>query len=288
MPFGRTANQKPSTDTSTKRTFDSPFLSLTGERIVRIVGDEVQVKRHFWRGVNIGDGKTGEKPIVVARSEVDDSGETVFLGYDKAPDYWNNPIDEMYRSEYTKEEITTGGKYPQTRFYVNVFDRTPVFRTDDGIFYPEMYLTKDGDIKSEYVHLGEPIPHNKIMILEQSSGKPTGDHFYNKIIAAAKSLKSRQGKKITIEQCDLRITYDLSSGRKWNGKPVPDRNVHPDINQEHLAYKDEDLYDLYSWLAPWPNVAIQDILEGKVYADVVKEHNIKLFPVKNGSDDLPF
>lgn len=303
MAFGSTAKQKQTQSNGEKKVFDPVFLQLpkNGYRIVRFLGDEVQVKRFFWKNVNLGQDKPGEKPIIVGVSKVDVDGETSFFGHDGC-EFWDNPISDYYAANYSKDEINKNGYYPASRFYINVLDRTPVLKTAEGVvLYPEVYLDDEGDVKEEYKGLGDPVPHNKVLILEQSSGKEGGKHYYNMILAAGKNLRNKKtGKKMSIDQSDFRLT-NVPGNRTWNNNPVIDRNVYPDDDQNPIPSTiDTTLWDLEEWLQPWPHAAIQDILDGRLYSEVVEEYGIKQFPIKVGDvrtkgktvsdndEDLPF
>ena len=290
MAFGDTQNQRKQSSASKNVSFDPVFLKLPeGERIVRVMGTEVQVKRYFF-DVNMGDGKKGQKPIFVARLE-QVADEWVWIGAE-GESWWENPIDRMYAEQYEKEEINKKGLYANTRFYVNVLDRSLVLKDEDGkVLWEETYLTKDGEVKDEYKQYGEPSPNNLVMILEQSSGKVGvgANHFYQNLLDAGKTLKNRKGKPIPITACDLRIV-GIKTDKTFAGFPVIKRQVYPGIDQDEVP--DMPLYDIYSWAKPWPYAAIQAILDGEVYADVIKEYGIQMFPQKEGKEtpeeDLPF
>lgn len=299
MPFGATSKIKEPEKTQTQKTFDPVFFNLpnNGSRIVRFLGDEVQVKMMFWDKVNMGDGKVGNKPILLAVTRLNDSGEVEFVTHDNQ-NLWDNPISTHYRDTLTEDEIKTRGLYPKQRFYLNVLDRTLVLKTDDGgILYPEQYQDSEGNVRSEFSSLGEPFPHEKVLILNQTSGKDTGDHYYNAVREAGKQLVSnKNGKKINIDQSDFRLT-NSPSGKKWNGFETITRNVYPHFNQDVIPSTiDTTLWDLAEWLQPWPYDAIQDIIDGEVYSEVVEKYGIRLFPIKvdqtrsktEENEDLPF
>jgi hypothetical protein len=245
-------------------------LTLTeGTRIIRILGDEVQVKR-LWFEVNELDKKTqairkAKKPFTVAVFDGDR-----FVG-DKGMSFYTNPLSAWYEEQYAVGEISEEHYkklYPQTRFFVNVFDRTPVILDEQ---HNPVYPDKHG----KYRIAGTPVPHNKVLILEGSAGKQGGKHLLQQMITVGENLRSfTTGQSISLMESDLRI-ITTGSNITTTRVVMPDANQSP-IPREQIA----EQFDLVSWLVPFPYDGLQELVEGAEYTDVVARYNVQLYPKK--------
>jgi len=285
MAFGSTLKQ-PQTAATTDFNTDPIFLDIRdGIRVIRILGDEVQVKTYWFDKVNV-KGKIGKRPFIVA----------VFRdGRWQTADKGKNAIDLHYDETVTDPEKRKK-LYPSQRFYVNVLDRTRIFTDKDGnVIYPN----SNGDYPKGY-NEEDALPRNMVAILEASGGKEGGKHFLQQISTLGDNLRSFQtGKRINLLETDIRIitkkTLDPSTGKETTVRtPMPDYDQNP--LPEDLA--NLPLYDLEKFCKPWPNEALQEVIDGADYYETAKKYNVVLFPRKIGAveeesnkpteDDEPF
>jgi hypothetical protein len=264
MAFGDSTKQA-ATKQQTQNT-DPVFIDLKSGsiRIIRILGDEVQFKEAWLEvPVKVGeDIKTLKRPFIVA----------VFnptTGYFEHPDHdrwYDNPISVMVNE---MEEAEAKKNAPKTRFAVNVLNRTPAKKNEDGTFV----YSDDGD------------PLETVQVLVQSAGKEGGKHFLQALLTSVEGLRNPKTRKpVGILETDLKVIT------KGTGIETV-RAVVPDFNQEPLD-KEYVLYDLVSFYTPWPSGALQEIVDGAEYSDVRNRYKIPAFPTKVGTplteEDLPF
>jgi hypothetical protein len=258
MAFGSTRT-KPQDKTQTGK-FDPVYLDVkAGKRVIRILSDEISY-RVYWLDVNVKSGDTlkiARRPIIAARL------------YDGA---WKGHADEnWYKNPYqeyisTLDEEAAKKLYAKTRFIVNVYDRTEVIKTADGVFYP--------DEKGNYSVTGEKAPHNTVMLLEGSSGKEDGKHLLQEIMDAQEDLRSMEtSKPLTLFESDIVIS---TKGTGIDTK----RKVNGGFNQLPVEFVQSDLYDLDSFVKPWPHQAIEDVMNGVEYGAVRDAYDLLAYPKK--------
>lgn len=235
MAFGSSRNRN---DSGTSRS-DSPYLKLlAGDRVIRILDMEEKSYWRYWINVNVG-GRMSGRSIVVAM---------------------DNPIKRMMES--IGKDAPSFRKV-EKRMLLNVLDRTPIVRWGDG-------TTIYADANNVFVHpeTGKPmlnpavIANNRVMILD--FGANIMDqliHWHNRIVNRAD-----MSEKLPIWRFDLRISTIGS------GKDVK-RIITPDFDQEVLPSELASLprYDLDKLARIMPNDAVQKILDGVDYNEVVTE-----------------
>lgn len=256
MAFGSIPNNKKESTDET-RTFEPVFFDhKQGMRIFRIRGDAVQVKRH-WFEVNV-NGKRSGRPFIVA---VFKDGE--WQGWNGINPYIN-PINAYAQ---TLSEEAQKKLWMATRFYINVLDRTPVIIQDGVVHYP--------DKAEKYDVRGNPEPHNKVLVMEGSDGKDDGKHLRQGIedaLVGARNYKT--GERIeSLNDTDLRMMI-IGSGTDTK------RPVSLGFDQEPLPEElmNIPLWDIQSWAVPWNYDALEELVNGADYNDVVKRYNVQLFP----------
>lgn len=254
MPFGKTlTNQK---EVASKATGAPTFLNLKeGVRIIRVVGNEIQYKV-IW---------LDKKPHIVAVLTDDE-----FQGYN-GESWWDSPLNQYVQNLPEDEKKLA---YAKTRFVVNVDDRTPVIIVNEVPIYP--------DAKGKYASQGVPTPHNTIQVLEQSAGKEGGKHFLQLLVTASENMMNfKTGKRISITEGDLKIAT------KGTGIETV-RSIYPDMNQD--PFTPTQVYDLASYVKPWPYAAQRELLEGADYNETRKKYKLQAYPqlVDVNEDDLPF
>lgn len=201
-------------------------------------------------------------------------------------------IDDASRKlipEALKEKI-------KRRFFLNVYDRTRVIKLEDGtILYPNLhnaYFQKNSMTqKTEQVSGLQPKPNNSVMVLEGSvslSATSTRGGLLNEIDALSRTIYNDDGTTL------IPITsVDIEMVTRGTGLATA-RSVHPGMNREPFPVEPSTLqvYDLANYTRPYPAQAIQALLNGADYGDIIKEYNIPMMPqliqASAGADDSIF
>lgn len=273
MSFGRSANTKATQVTQENR--DNIFLDIKrGIRTFRLPygSEEVKIKRH-WLALNT-DGTWEPKftynpndkrrsiPITVARWNADDG---VWEGSNR--NWRRNPIDEWVTAQ-GENGMDTDKMYAQELFYLNVIDLTPVRITDDGtVHYP------DESMKYPQVAAnGRKSVSGTVKILSGSSGDPNGKSMYANLIRLAKSALNDDGDPIDIYDFEIRLVT-TGAGKETN------RSFNMGaVRSIPKEYQNLQIYNFKNWPQIWPNAAIQSLMEGADYVDVLNEYRISLYP----------
>lgn len=162
-----------------------------------------------------------------------------FVGAD-GDNYYNNPMQDAVNALPDGDAKTK--RFAKTRFVVNVFDRKA----------------------------------NAMKILNQSAGKEGGKHFLGQLVAmnGNGALLSREtGKPLKITETDLRIITSQSDPKNpltITRMIVQGLNVDPFVPTQ--------MYDLQSWIKPWPVDAMQEYLDGADYNEVRAKYGLTAFP----------
>lgn len=268
--FGRSANTKKNTDSADKNTAGNIFLNTkNGIRVFRVPHgqEEIRVKRH-WLALN-DDGSyepkfgysEGDKrravPVIVAVWNPD---EDRWVGDSK--NWRNNPIDRWVAG---LDEADREKKYAQDVFFLNVLDLTKIIVGEDGTeCYP--------DENMKYAAKGTPKVNGVIKILTGSSGEPDGKSLYAHLLRTAKSALDDDGEVISIYGYELRL---VTSGK---GKDTNRGFNMGAVRPMPKEYENLPVYDLAAMCKPWPNDAIQALMDGADYNEVVKQYGIVLYP----------
>jgi hypothetical protein len=256
MAFGRIPDNRKEASTE-DRTFEPVFFDhKSGIREFRVRGNAVQVKRH-WFEVNVNGKKSG-RPFVVA---VLRDGE--WIGWE-GNNFYANPINEYAN---TLPEDQQKKLWPATRFFVNVLDRTPVIIVGGVVHYP--------DKSEKYTVAGNPSPHNKVLVMEGSDGKDGGKHLRQSmedVLIGARNYKTGERIK-SIFDTDLRM---IITGTGTDTKRPLSIGFDQDPLPEELM--NIPLWDLEGWIKPWNYNALDELVSGADYNEVVKRYNVQLFP----------
>lgn len=219
----------------------SPFLKLDGERIVRILDEDVVPYYQYWLDVNIGGRQVG-RGIVAG---------------------FNNPIKDFMDSIGEEDPRY---RRPSRRFAINVLDKTLVKIKTDGTV---VYADERGNFPTDADLSGiAPAPHDQVKIV----------NFGPTLMDQLKTLNDRARSRstyepITIQQFDVRI---ISSGRGRDKKTMAMQDADYALPQVLL---DLPRYDLNKIYAPLPNEALQRILNGDDYNEIIKELYSSEFPM---------
>lgn len=192
---------------------------------------------------------------------------------------WNNPYWEGC-SNFVGAKSTEKGsperKAMKQRFCINVLDRTPVIINADG--YP-VYADENGVYcltaagRKVDVLTGTPEPFNKIRILEQTAGQSGGRHFFQQLVDLIGTVEDSDGV--------IRDLFEFDVIVKITGADInTNRSAKPTANFKSLeeSFIFAPRYDLVTWAKPWPNDAIESLLNGRDYNEVVAEFDIQQYP----------
>jgi hypothetical protein len=163
----------------------------------------------------------------------------------------DNPIRDNQR---LSEDL----KKPSRRFLVNVLDLTPVVFHNDVVLYPD----ENAEYRIDDVVVTEkPTPRNKVALLE------FGNSLMNDILAFDGRIRSRLDHSVVlrVDQIDLCLVV-TGSGKNRNIRVVPGYNEGPvDV---------DEIYDLQSLVTPYPNEAIEELLAGEDYNEVLNKYKL--------------
>jgi hypothetical protein len=168
------------------------------------------------------------------------------------------------------------------RFFLNVYDRTRVVKLDDGtIVYPNLqnaYFHKDSATQQMKQLTGaQPKPNNTVMVLEGSVSLRTTSSrggLLNEIDDLSRTIYNEDGTSL------IPITsVDIEMVTRGTGLATA-RSVHPGMNREPFPVDSATLqvYDLASYTRPYPVDAINALLSGVDYNEVMKSYNIPMMP----------
>lgn len=271
MSFGRSAVTKSSAVSEERR--ENVILELKpGIRVFRLPqgSEEVKIKRHWlsqtedgtWEprfGYNPAD-KRRSVPVTVARWNPDTSR------WEGDNSNWrNNPIDRWIATLSEEDRRT---KYAQELFYLNVVDLTPVrIDTDGEVHYPDetmKYPTAPATAKKAVL--------GKMRILSGSSGDPTGKSMYANLARLAKGALNDDGEPLSIYDYEIRL---MSSGRGRDSVKSFNMGAVRPLAEEYAKLPK---FDFKTWPPIWPNAAIEELMNGAEYTDIITKYNLKIYP----------
>jgi len=245
--------------------FISPFMSTkAGVRFFQLLPEignnaipqEPVIAFHYWTKVMVG-GKEANRRVFVAHR-------------------YENPIRQKEIDSGVAEKDAKGAG---VRFFLNVWDKTPVIKRDgQSVVYAdaknEYFGYTDGAITKLDGKLKEP--NNAVMILEGSAGKENGKHMFGK-------LASLDGDVWDAEEKETLPMHMFGLRLKVTGVGTDTDYTFTTTNDRGLALPVDELatlarYDFSGFAVAWPNEALEEIVNGSDFNEVVKQFNIKTFP----------
>ncbi len=216
---------------------------------------------------------------------------------------FNNPLWKHIDKHWPKDKEAK--QQPKQRnslrhqFAANVLDVTPVQLNKDGeIFYPAEDGTwrklaqgnngkvldpkKDKDRLPEAwdnldaAREGIAVPLNKVRILQGSYGEIPGKHYFDQVYNLARTSEDSEGVIHTIAEHVLRnITtgIELKTNRTLSLGPG-------NFGQPAEAFLNLARYDLATWSKPWPDEAIERLINMEDYGTIVEEYKLETYPKK--------
>ena len=196
---------------------------------------------------------------------------------------WGNPF---WKHVEKFEKGSAERRAMKTLFAVNVLDLSPVVYSDDGkLFYQDekAQFTLKADSASGHLvadktqlpkqTIEDATPLQQIRILEGSYGQPNGRHLFQQLADLYDTVEDGDGLIRRLPEMTLTLTT------KGSGIDT----VRSIRNTSAFGVFPEDAarlprYDLDSWLKPWANEAIVDLLDGRDFNEVVESYGIQLYP----------
>lgn len=255
MAFGKMIEQVQVSQVSNSAQFSgfNPFLSQSeGKRIIRFLPDVSDPSQpllgptvlHVWITVQRNGAPTKRR---------------IFI----------DPKDRYLLTEAEQKDV-------RSRFFMNVYDRTPVIKLENGsLIYPngeqKFIYKQDGKIVEAQ---GKPVRNNQIMIFEGSVSSGKGQNgLLNDIEAVSRTIFDDDNNLIPLTAVDLNIVT-IGTGLQTK------RTVFPGTNRDALPQEalTGQIYDLESFVKPYPTECIKQLKAGADYAELMKEYNIPYMP----------
>lgn len=240
MGFGHSQQREASAPQNT----GSIYLSLKGERVIRILDQEETVYWRYYMPVpNVG-GKLQDRSIVVGM---------------------DGPIKRYYAQFDDKDNRK---RKPGKRMLLNVLDRTPVKKNSQGV---AIYANENGvfpavdPATSENISNNPIVPNNVVQIMDFGSDLMTKFATLHRRVRNAQTFEP-----LNIWDFDVHII-------SVPGKEPKDvqRNVIPGMDQAPLGEEFSGVlkYDLTKIVHIMPDEAQQAVLDGKDLLEILKELN---------------
>lgn len=279
---------KPRTTPSGKPIFEGG--KKTGKQLEGPIPASEQVFMFAWWDVMVNGTKSARRLMF-----------DPYAGGDINTSRFKNPLWDHIQENYVPK--TKQRSAIKLTFALHVYDMTPIMRNDDGmLFYPAeddtwrlMAFGNNGKLidprdKNNKVKLPEhwnadqedalenewAIPLNAYRILEGSYGKPAkdgGKHLFAQLEMLLKSFEDGNGMIRNLGEFDLRLTT--------NGEGIDTQRAIRPVNRFNsvpLAVNLQTRYDFATWTTPWPDEAVQRLIDGEDFNEIVEEYKLEQFP----------
>lgn len=197
---------------------------------------------------------------------------------------WKNIVEPAKEASKDGKTIT-----PRTQAAFLVFDLTPVFVTDDGVFYPDQErkirtkkakvdaraktLTPSGELLGDAKSL-DLVPLNQVRVWNHTLKSA---ELFQKVF----DPDTMQEYLDTVyEPHEITVLYSVDSdGTEWNRDvrttqdTTPFDQLIPNWNERYKVY------DIWSWMQPWPDDALAALHAGQDNEEVIEQYGIEPFPV---------
>lgn len=323
MAFGQQAKsmaQKPAgTEGSTELYVPTHMPIGSGRRLFRVLskiedGQVKMVPRLTPNGVQMREGnKKNGTPLMVAEPDQEVgflyAWWEVMVNGAKKPRRLILELDERKRWTnplwlHIKENFEKGS--PQwssikTAFALNVLDKSQVFVDNGRVWYRSesgfnlMPYGDKGKIEQDKEKLPKVsadevgTPLMQIRILEGSYGSvnPPGKHLFQQLYNLATEVEDGDGMIRSLTEFDVKLT--TTTGKTYQDTSRSMVNLSK-FEATPMEYELMPRYDLVSWLKPWPDQAIKDLIDGADYDTVIKDYSITTQPklMIGGTDETPF
>lgn len=208
-------------------------------------------------------------------------------------------IKRQWANPYWKWAEQTPKGSPERRaqkalFALNVLDLSKVVYNADGkLFYQDErnaftlkadsatghLITDKSQLPTQTVE--DAVPLNAIRIFEGSYGQPNGRHLFQQIADLYETVEDENGMIRRLPEMTLTLTT------KGSGIDTV-RSIRN--TSSFSAFPDDAArlprYDLDSWLTPWNEDAIDDILKERDFNETIESYGIQLYPKLASSSDV--
>lgn len=206
--------------------------------------------------------------------------------------YWDNPLRKHIKDVGYAADSQEARAF-KLAFAANVLDLTPVVHMDDGrIFYsggnvfnilagtPTGKIITDNDKLPTAEDVERATPLNEIRILEGSYGKPGGRHFFAQFEDLQTTTEDSDGMLRNLTEFGIKIKVsgtNIDTSRSAKNLP---RFSEPSLEVALMPR-----YDLETWLKPWPDDLIEQLLDDGDYNELLKDYNINPYPQLTTAND---
>jgi hypothetical protein len=194
---------------------------------------------------------------------------------------WRNPFYNYLKTQFEKDD--PNGPKPRLKFAVNVYDRSPVIITEEGIATQNQ--NREFVLSNGKKVTGTPQALNRVRVLEGSdnydnpNGEP-GKHMRGKL-AGLYDTVHRGDQDDLFAEPDPYLLHEFDIKLKIEGAGMKiERGFFPGSNTEPLPKSVLLLprYNLTEWLTPWPDEMLQRLADGEDPIELRKEYKIQMFP----------
>jgi hypothetical protein len=276
--FGQAAKAQKPTNKSDNVNAKTMFMDTKrGIRIFRIVGAEVRVKQ-FWLARNpdnnwvpkFGYSASDKRiaiPVTISVFDPSRGEDGSWVG-----NAWDNPITR-YLDTLELDEEERKKLYAKESVFIPVLDRTPVKTDGDVVAYPDPQMKYPEAMKAIVAKVS-----NAPKVLQLSSGKVrdengdiVGKHGYANLLRVVESgeVDPVTGDLLSPYLYDIRVkTTGTGMETERAFSATANRDV---LNVSHY-------YDVCNWQRPLQEEALDNLLNGAEWKDVVERYNVKMYP----------
>lgn len=260
----------------------------TGKPMLGPIPAEETIFMFAWWEVMVNGNKTSRRLML-----------DPMAGGDPNKAKFRNPLWEFIADNYPQGSQQRNAI--KNTFAMHVWDMTPVMRNDEGVlFYPAEDETwrlqaygQNGkliDPKAKGVKLPEhwnadpeealenewATPRNKVVIFEGSYGKPAkegGKHLFAQFEQIVGTVEDGNGVIRNLGEFDMLLNV-TGEGKDTQRAIRALNRFQPLPDEANFAAR----YDLALYTTPWPDEAIQRLIELEDYNEIVTEFQLEQYP----------
>jgi len=211
-------------------------------------------------------------------------------------DPWGNPVWKLVSKTTEKGSKERRMAQPKQVFHVNVFDLSPVLFQEDGTYlYPNeknvFCVTANNKLVAPVTSRVKAKPLNQVRILTGSAGDPGGKHLLSQFANLEGTVTDSEGMLLALYELNL-IMKTTGEGEKTQRTLQPTAFFNPIeqmVNTDGESILTIPRYDLATWTnngKGWDYDAIERILAGEDFNEIVEEYDLKLFPELKAQEEV--